>query len=87
MIINPKFNKREGRPFDLAEVEPFHFIDLKEVLHTGVLPAGSATSSVFNGIDSVDEIGGLVRDNFDAYDSMKSVASSMSNSSNNGKTE
>ena len=54
---------------DVQEVDQFGFVDLREVLETGVVPSDSSVEdSEFTDIDDPESIIGRPRSNFDMID-------------------
>lgn len=54
---------------DIAEVDQFGFVDLRDSLKNGYVPAGNAESALdYNEIEDLDSICGKPRDVFEALD-------------------
>lgn len=72
---------------DLAPVEQFGFIELKDALANSIVPSQMPESETdYNGIDEPDKVLGKPRDIFEAIDAQK-AAEQMAASESEGKKE
>ncbi len=72
-----KYLPKNDARVDISATRPDLSVNLRDCIETGKIP-GTGTVVYHNDIESVDTIGSVIRDDFQAFDAMQRIKASVS---------